>query len=177
MKAKIFRTLAEYVTILWVAAVAFPAFVQADTGCTGTKDAVMAALLKATNATRSSARSCGSIKYSAAAPVKWNDSLVEAARNHSKDMAYNNFFSHTGSDGRTSANRVRALGYAYRAVGENIAAGRGVVSDAHAASVKSAGHCRNIMNSTFDEMGAACISNPNSKYKRYWTVVFGKHQS
>jgi uncharacterized protein YkwD len=51
-----------------------------------------------------------------------NSSLSTAAYLHSKDMAENNYFSHTSLDGRTFDQRIVAAGYTnWTALGENIA--------------------------------------------------------
>ena len=52
-----------------------------------------------------------------------NDALDAAAYGHSQDMGVNNFLSHTGSNGSTPWDRMRAAGYQYSSAGENIAAG------------------------------------------------------
>lgn len=49
--------------------------------------------------------------------------LQTAADLHSEDMALNDFFSHTGSDGSTPSTRVSAQAYDWNGVAENIAAG------------------------------------------------------
>ena len=46
-----------------------------------------------------------------------------AARCHSVDMAENDFFSHTGSDGSNFSQRMRDAGYTGSPRAENIAAG------------------------------------------------------
>ena len=49
--------------------------------------------------------------------------LQTSADLHSQDMALNDFFSHTGSDGRWFADRISAQGYDWTMCAENIAAG------------------------------------------------------
>lgn len=132
------------------------------------------AMLQATNDARSKARFCGSDFYAKAAPLRWNGKLAKAARNHSRDMAINNFFDHTGSDGLQAWDRAVSAGFRYRFIGENIAAGYTTMASTQAGWEKSPGHCRNIMNPNYVVMGARCISRSNSDYQRYWTVVFGK---
>ena len=85
-------------------------------------------LLQQINAARAVARSCGGTAMPAVAPLAWNDALFSAAARHSTDMAANNYFSHTGLDGRTASQRIAAEGYAWSWVGENIAAGQTSVS-------------------------------------------------
>ncbi len=132
------------------------------------------ALLQATNDARSKGRFCGSQFYAKAAPLRWNGRLAKAARNHSRDMAINNFFSHTGSDGLQVWDRAVNAGFNYNYIGENIAAGYTTAASTQSGWEKSPGHCRNIMNPNYVVMGARCITRSNSDYQRYWTVVFGK---
>src|SRR5690242_17554911 len=49
--------------------------------------------------------------------------LNTAAYAHSRDMALNNFFSHTGFDGSTMVTRVIAAGYSFSMLAENLQAG------------------------------------------------------
>jgi uncharacterized protein YkwD len=56
-----------------------------------------------------------------ARPLEWDDKLAEVARQHSEDMAQNEFFSHTGSDGSSPALRTSKAGIQWRRTGENIA--------------------------------------------------------
>ena len=61
----------------------------------------------------------------------------------------------------TLVSRVDATGYLAIALGESVAGGPA-----------SAGHCANIMNSTFRDFGAACARNDAAAYQRYWTQDF-----
>jgi uncharacterized protein YkwD len=128
------------------------------------------------NHARSQRRRCGSRNCPGVRGVKWNPRLTAAALNHSKDMARNNFFSHSGTNHSTVAVRVDSAGYAWRSVGENIYAGKQTTDEVVAGWLTSAGHCRNIMSSRFTEIGAACISNPDSEYGTYWTLVLAAPQ-
>jgi uncharacterized protein YkwD len=131
-------------------------------------------MLNAVNAARAQARLCGSTSYPATAPLAWSCKLEAAATGHSTDMANNNFFSHTGSDGQSVGTRATRAGFTWSTVGENIAAGQNSVSTVMAAWLASAGHCANIMRSTYTEFGSAKISNSSSYYNVYWTQVFGR---
>ena len=97
---------------------------------------------------------------------------MSAARQHSQDMAANNFFSHSGSDGLQVGNRVTATGYDWQTVGENIAAGYPTEANAVAALLESPGHCSNIMNPAFREFGSAVEFTSRVVYPSYWTQVF-----
>lgn len=131
-----------------------------------------ATMLAAVNAARGTARSCGGTWYPAAPAMAWNAKLAQAAAAHSHDMATNNFLSHTGSNGSTLVNRVDATGYAAIAWAENVAGGPTTVDAVMEGWLASAGHCANIMNSTYRDFGAACAYNDTAAYKRYWTQVF-----
>lgn len=123
------------------------------------------------NKARSKKRYCGSRKCEAVASIKWNPRLAQVALAHSEDMAMNDFFNHSGSNGKRVAERVILIGYKWRSVGENIAAGCETSDAVVAGWLTSAGHCRNIMSPGFSEIGAACFCNPDSDYGTYWTLV------
>ena len=72
-------------------------------------------------------------------------------------MVTNNFFDHGGSNGSTLGSRVAATGYVASALGENIAAGYGTVTNVMTGWMNSPGHCANIMNPAFTQIGVACI--------------------
>ena len=129
-------------------------------------------MLTRVNNAREQARTCGSSPYAATALLAWHCSLEAAAQRHSTDMADNNFFSHTGSDGSNAGQRISATGYPWRAWGENIAAGYATVESVVTGWLGSPGHCVNIMNPTVTEMGAASTSNSSSDFQIYWTQVF-----
>jgi uncharacterized protein YkwD len=89
-------------------------------------------------------------------------------------MATANFFDHYGSDGSSPGDRLAREGYYGSAWGENIAAGYSSVNSVMQGWIGSAGHCANMMNSAFTEMGAAKYSDPSSQWGSYWTQVFGR---
>ncbi|MGZ8246377.1 CAP domain-containing protein [Methylomagnum sp.] len=122
------------------------------------------------NAARATRRTCGTASYPAAPPVAWNTLLEQAAQRHSNDMASRNFFSHTGSDRSSPSQRITAAGYVWGAMGENIAAGYPSVQTVVAGWLKSPGHCANIMNSRFKDIGLARAVNTSSRYGTYWTL-------
>ena len=131
-------------------------------------------VLDLVNQARATPRYCGNRLFNTARPVRWNDALAEASRLHAEDMARNNYFSHRGRDGSSPAQRVERAGYRYRAAGENIAAGGQMgAEDAVAGWIKSPGHCANLMNAAFTEMGVAFAVNPRSDMGVYWTQAFG----
>jgi uncharacterized protein YkwD len=131
-------------------------------------------VLDLVNQARAKPRYCGNRLFNAARPLRWNNSLAEASRLHSEDMARNNYFNHTGRDGSNPAQRIQRAGYPHRSTGENIAAGWQMKpEDAVAGWIKSPGHCANLMNPAFTEMGVAFAVDPGSKMGVYWTQTFG----
>jgi uncharacterized protein YkwD len=126
------------------------------------------------NAHRAAGATCGATAYPAAASLSWNGPLTQASLRHSDDMMAGNFFSHTGSDGSSAGERATAAGYAWRTVGENIAAGQPTVASVVSAWMASPGHCANIMNASFRDIGLACVSGGASNtYRTYWTMTLG----
>lgn len=138
------------------------------------RDAAAAVVLAAVNAARAVPRRCGDRHFDAAPPLAWNAALAQAALAHSEDMAGQRFFSHQGKDGRAVAQRATQALYRWRLVGENIAAGMDSAEEAVAGWLDSPGHCANIMNPNFTEMGAAfAIAHGDKPGRVYWTQVLG----
>jgi uncharacterized protein YkwD len=128
-------------------------------------------MLTLVNNARAQTRSCGTMSYQAAPAVAWNCQLENAAYGHSASMAENNYFSHTGQDGSSPGDRISAAGYDWRTYGENIAAGYRDAETVMDGWLTSAGHCANIMNSSFEDIGVG-VANGNGSYGIYWTQVF-----
>lgn len=130
-------------------------------------------LLERINAARATARQCGSQAYAAAAPLAWNATLGSTAETHSRAMANGNFFSHQDRDGRTPGDRAELAGYGGQRIGENIAAGLDTAGKVVDGWLGSPGHCANLMNPGFSELGAAYATDPKSDAGVYWTALFG----
>lgn len=130
-------------------------------------------LLEAVNAARAVPRSCGAQTFEAALPLAWNDTLAATALAHSRDMAQQAYFDHKGKDGGMVTDRARAAGYRWRRIAENIAAGQESAAEVVDGWLASPGHCSNIMNPAFSEMGAAYAVSINKKNRAYWTQVLG----
>ena len=145
-------------------------------------------ILLAINKARAVARDChDGLGLVAPAPaLTWNNELYVSAFEHSTDLATSNTFSHNGSgtssditgsnNGKKSTfiERIEANGYSnYELIGENIAGGYSSIDLVIKAWINSPQHCGNLMNSEFEEVGVAVISNENSDYKIYWTQNFG----
>jgi len=107
--------------------------------------------------------------------------LAAAALRHTQDMAYNGYREasaqepdapHNGSDGSTPQQRITAAGYDWRVSGENVAAGY-ALADMVTAWLNSPGHCQNIMNPKFREIGISYMSYRGAKYNTFYTQDFG----
>ena len=138
-----------------------------------TREQVAQRMLALVNQARAEPRHCGNRPMGAAPPVKWNKVLETAAARQAADMADNNYFSHTGRDGSTPAQRVTRAGYRYRTTGENIAAGALTAEETVAGWIKSPGHCANLMNRAYTEMGVAFSVNATSSMGVYWVQHLG----
>lgn len=128
--------------------------------------------LAAVNEARSASRLCGNTPCGPSPPVSWSDNLAMAAYLHSEDMALNGTFSHTGSDGSSAAERISRQGFSWITYGENIAVGYPTVSSVIQGWLGSEGHCRNLMNPAFTEIGAGYAIGPfgGNTSARYWTL-------
>jgi uncharacterized protein YkwD len=102
-----------------------------------------------------------------------NQTLIQVARAHSQDMAIHRFIEHTGSDGRSPAQRVQAAGYQYRIVAENVAAGRLTPESAVQGWMESPEHRANILNCALRDTGIGVVEVPDDPtYGIYWTQLF-----
>ncbi|MEM6766587.1 MAG: CAP domain-containing protein [Bacteroidota bacterium] len=126
-----------------------------------------ATMLDAVNKLRADGCACGNTYYEPVPALRWNSLLEEAAARHTNDMATNDHFSHTGTDGSKLGDRVRETGYTFATAGENIAWGYNSISRVVQGWKESEGHCRNMMNPNITELGASEADN-------YWTQVLAK---
>lgn len=122
-------------------------------------------ILNLVNEVRAKGCNCGTEVMPAVDSIKWNSLLVLAAKGHSDDMNTNNYFSHIGLDGSTVADRINKTGFKWTCYGENIAYGATTEKQVFELWMNSPGHCKNIMNSKFGNMGVASSG-------LYWTQVF-----
>lgn len=110
-------------------------------------------------------------------PLSLNPQLNRAAEGHSESMALDDFFSHTGADGSTPFERIRAEGYEYQTAAENVAAGYATPADVVEGWMNSPGHRANILNGSLTELGVGYYYLANDtgtiNYNHYWTQVFG----
>ena len=131
-----------------------------------------ARVLELVNAARAAERTCGRQNFAPASALKRSPVLAAAAAAHARDMAEHAELTHTGSDGSKPADRLTRAGYEWRASGENVAAGQHDADTVVAAWLKSPGHCANIMEPSFTEMGVAFVQVPGANPSIYWAQSF-----
>ncbi len=116
------------------------------------------------------------------AALSVNAKLVAAAQGHAKAMAEQNFFGHASKNGGKFSNRIKAQGYSYSKVAENIAAGQSSAAKVMATWLGSAGHRKNILDCALTETGIAVVYQPDDQplkgqsfaMKYYWVEVFAR---
>ena len=108
------------------------------------------------------------------AAMTTSSQLTAAGRQHSRDMACNNFFSHTGSDGSSPFQRMASSGFSFTAAAENIYAGGGSAQLAFNAWMNSPGHRTNMLNPTYTHIGVGYIYCASSTYGSYFTADFAR---
>ena len=131
------------------------------------------ALLQSVNEFRASPRRCGTRgSFGPAAPLRWNDTLARLASTHAQGMAARNEVEHNDAKGRGPAERATAAGYAWQVFAENVAGNYPGTAEVMAGWQASPGHCANLMNPRFAEMGIGFIVDPRSESGVYWSQVF-----
>jgi uncharacterized protein YkwD len=128
-------------------------------------------VLDLVNEVRARGARCGERAFAPAPPVQLSGTLAGVAMGHASDMAEHNYFEHEDLTGHSPADRVRAVGYQEKLVGENIAYGPKSADEVVQGWLDSPGHCENIMDPRFAEMGIAYAPGHASKHGLYWVQV------
>lgn len=135
----------------------------------GSDNPIQAEVLKLVNERRGLGANCGTAgSFDEAGPLVSNAVLTDIAQAHSEDMSQRNFFDHVNPDGDGPGERIEASTYEWSTWGENIASGYRTPQEVVDGWMSSDGHCANIMNPAFTEIGVGY--EPNGSY---WTQVFG----
>ena len=112
-----------------------------------------------------------------AAPLTMNARLSDAAQKHSEDMARRDFLDHRSPDGRALQDRVASVGYPWRAIAENLAAGMSSPESTVQSWMTSPGHRDNMLSRDYLEAGIGYAvpeeGGKRPRYSHYWVVVFG----
>ena len=128
--------------------------------------------LELVNEVRSRGARCGAHAFAPAPPVALSGTLGSVALGHAADMAEHDYFEHEDLTGQSPADRVRAVGYREKLVGENIAYGPETVDEVVQGWLDSPGHCENIMDPRFAEMGIGyATGRADARRGLYWVQV------
>jgi uncharacterized protein YkwD len=112
-----------------------------------------------------------------ATPLAMNARLSDAAQKHSEDMARRDFVDHRSPDGRALQDRVASVGYPWRAIAENLAAGMSSPESTVQSWMTSPSHRDNMLSRDYLEAGIGYAvpqeGGKQPRYSHYWVVVFG----
>lgn len=163
---------------LWLV-IAAAATADATTPPVGDADAAASAqdgleddIVAQVNAARAQPRRCGAKQYAAAPPLKYSAQLADASQAHAIDMAQRGYFDHDTPEGVQPTERLATTGYRWSLTGENIARGDMGADEAMAGWLRSPGHCANIMEPRFSEMGVGIAAGGVREGDLYWVQTF-----
>ncbi len=128
-------------------------------------------MLALVNEARSTGYDCDSKgSFGPTSPLELDSRLSAAAQVQADYLATRSVegLTHTGPGGSAVSDRVSAEGYVWSTVGENIAAGQPTPEVVTQGWLESDGHCSNIMNPSYQEIGLA-VAGDNSLR---WVQVF-----
>ncbi len=131
-------------------------------------------VLQLVNEVRATGTRCGENSFGPAPPLQRSAMLDGAAAQHALDMAQHDYFEHVDLSGHSPADRLRAAGYKDQLVGENIAYGPSTAEEVVAGWLHSPGHCENIMDPRFVEMGLALAPGQGPRRGLYWDQEFAE---
>lgn len=96
--------------------------------------------------------------------------LTAVANEKARDMAVNNYFSHTSPTYGSPFQMLQQYGIQYRTAGENIAAGQRTPQEVMNSWMNSSGHRANILNSSYTEIGIGYYAG--GSYGTEWVQLF-----
>ena len=108
------------------------------------------------------------------APMRFSAQLNVAAQAHTERQASDGAIYHTDpQDGSNPGDRISRAGYAFSTWGENVAAGYPTPVAVMQGWMSSQGHCENILNPAFTELGVGFVTG-GVRYNQFWTQVFAR---
>ncbi len=158
---------------------ALPAWCDETLRWDPTWEAFEQAVIEGFNEARARGGSCGNEgTFGPSKPLTFDAALRCAARQHSLDMAQRGYFDHISPDGEGPDARATHAGYDWFYIGENIAMGSPTPADVVAQWLASPGHCANILDPEFEEVGVGYVpsSDQPGMYPNIWTAVYGKRR-
>jgi uncharacterized protein YkwD len=106
-------------------------------------------------------------------PLEFNESLLRVAREYSRRMAEENFFSHNDPGGSSVRERVSGANIRWRVLGENLSYSRGYINPVAVSMtgwMDSPGHRRNLLDRTFRQTAIGAWISDNGTV--YFTEIF-----
>lgn len=107
-------------------------------------------------------------------PLVFAHGPTQAARRHAIDIAENDLPGFTGSDGSNPGERLRETCYDWVAVGQIIGWGYDSAAAMTAFWTGSPAHSALVLDTIYDDFGAAYVYAPGSRWTHYWSVVFAQ---
>lgn len=102
--------------------------------------------------------------------LQWSELVYQTAKNHSIDMATNDYFSHTALNGLSPFDRMKSNGIKYRYAAENLIAGHGDSTDSSYGWFQSEGHRKNMLHPNLYYLGVG--GSTGGTYSNYFTQNF-----
>jgi uncharacterized YkwD family protein len=104
-------------------------------------------------------------------PLEWDSALGKVAREKSRDMSENKYFSHDSPTYGSLIALMYKFGVTYRCVCENLAYGQQTPEDVVIGWMQSPGHRKNILTSNITHIGVGYVVEGH-----YWTQQFIQKQ-
>lgn len=140
--------------------------------CPPAPDAVLPSL----NALRAQGAACGARgAFPAAAPVHWNTTLADMARQHALWLVSVGDLRHHNGAGQALAERASSAGYRYARIGENLAHGQRTLDAVLRAWVVSETHCAALFGTAYTEAALACEVAADGR--PLWVMVLARPSS
>lgn len=107
-------------------------------------------------------------------PLQFAAELNAAAFDHTQRQAADGSIYHTDpGDGSSPGDRIGREGYEFSTWGENVAAGYPTAAAVMTGWMNSSGHCENILNPAFTEIGVGFVEG-GERFNQFWTQVFAR---
>jgi uncharacterized YkwD family protein len=102
--------------------------------------------------------------------LKFSTEVSRVATLKSQDMINKGYFDHNSPTYGSPFDMMKQFGITYKSAGENIAMGQRSPQEVMTAWMNSDGHRKNILNSSFTEIGVGIAKDSNGRL--YWTQMF-----
>lgn len=121
---------------------------------------------------------CGTQRMAATTPIRWDARTMQAARTQVLYLQRVNQFGHIGENGSHVGDRLKATGFVWQKVGENLAAGFNSIEEVVISWLASPSHCRVLMTPEFKVAGVSYVAGEDENtYANYWALVMAAPQT